>query len=66
MTSPDLTHWPQLTGHDARPLTGGLINATWAIGSPPVGVVQRLSPIFGPEVHHDIAAVVAHLEERGI
>ena len=66
MTSLDLTPWPQLEAHDARPLTGGLINATWAVGSPPVGVVQRLSPIFGPEVHHDIAAVVAHLDARGV
>ncbi|WP_044986689.1 phosphotransferase enzyme family protein [Sorangium cellulosum] len=48
----------------------GLINGTWlaglAGGGPPRFVVQRVSPIFAPEVHDDIEAVTAHLSRRGL
>ena len=45
---------------------GGLINRTFiALGEPPV-VIQRLHPIFGPEVNLDIAAITEHLAARGL
>ena len=66
MEPPDLTHWPSLRGLAAEPLSGGLINDTWAVGSPPRAVVQRLNPIFGVEVHQDIEAVTNHLGARSV
>jgi Ser/Thr protein kinase RdoA (MazF antagonist) len=49
-------------------LTGGLINATFAIrrGGAPWGVMQRLHPVFGPAVNLDLEAVTAHLAARGL
>lgn len=61
-----LHNWPQLLGCSVRTLEGGLINATWQVGEPPQAVVQRLHPIFAPEVNEDIAAVTAHLKLRGM
>jgi len=50
-----------------QPLTGGLINETWYFEGPSVqGVLQRLHPIFGAELHHDIHAVTEHLRSRGM
>jgi Ser/Thr protein kinase RdoA (MazF antagonist) len=55
---------------DAEPLTGGLINATFAIrdsrSGAPVAVVQRLHPVFAGEVNLDLEAVTAHLAARGL
>lgn len=50
------------------PLTGGLINATYAVrrGGAPIAVVQRLHPIFAGEVNLDIDAVTSHLAARGL
>jgi Ser/Thr protein kinase RdoA (MazF antagonist) len=50
------------------PLTGGLINATYAVrrDGAPIAVLQRLHPVFGAEVNLDIAAVTAHLAARGL
>ncbi len=50
------------------PLTGGLINATYAVrrGGAPIAVVQRLHPVFGAEVNLDLEAVTAHLAARGL
>jgi Ser/Thr protein kinase RdoA (MazF antagonist) len=49
-------------------LTGGLINATYAVrrGGEPVAVLQRLHPVFAAEVNLDIEAVTAHLVARGV
>jgi Ser/Thr protein kinase RdoA (MazF antagonist) len=44
----------------------GLINQTWLVGSPPRYVVQRVNPLFRPEVHEDIEAVTAHLARLGL
>ncbi|HVK73053.1 MAG TPA: phosphotransferase [Kofleriaceae bacterium] len=46
----------------------GLINTTFAVrrGGAPIAVVQRLHPVFGPEVNLDIEAVTAHLAARGL
>lgn len=53
---------------DVAPVTGGLINATYAVrvGGAPVAVVQRLHPVFGPQVNLDIDAVTAHLAAKGL
>jgi len=50
------------------PLSGGLINATYAvrIGGAPIAVLQRLHPVFAPEVNLDLEAVTAHLAARGL
>lgn len=49
-------------------LAGGLINATYAVrrGGEPIAVLQRLHPVFGPQVNLDIEAVTAHLASRGL
>ncbi len=65
MTAP-LAAWPQLAGRVARPLDDGLINDTFAVGEPPVAVVQRQHPAFAPEVNIDIDAVTARLADRGL
>jgi Ser/Thr protein kinase RdoA (MazF antagonist) len=49
-----------------KPLRDGLINDTFAVGSPPRAVVQRLHPVFAPEVNCDIDAITTHLDERGM
>ncbi|MBK9036467.1 MAG: aminoglycoside phosphotransferase family protein [Myxococcales bacterium] len=50
------------------PLTGGLINATFAVrrGGAPIAVVQRLHPIFAGEVNLDLEHVTAHLAAGGL
>jgi Ser/Thr protein kinase RdoA (MazF antagonist) len=49
-------------------LTGGLINATFAVhqDGAPIAVVQRLHPVFGPSVNLDLEAVTRHLAARGL
>ena len=44
----------------------GLINDTYVVGNPPNGILQRVNPIFGPEIHHDIEAITAHLASFGL
>jgi Ser/Thr protein kinase RdoA (MazF antagonist) len=58
--------WPQLAGLSVEVIPGGLINSTFAVGAPPCAVLQRVSPIFAPEVHFDIEAVTRHLENKGL
>jgi Ser/Thr protein kinase RdoA (MazF antagonist) len=65
MRQPPLHAWRALRG-TARPLTGGLINDTFVVGDPPVGVIQRLHPVFGAAVNEDIDAVTKHLAEQGM
>lgn len=55
--------FPELAGLPLAPLAGGLINATFAAGG--AFILQRVHPIFAPEVHLNIAAVTAHLRARG-
>lgn len=55
--------FPELAGLPLAPLAGGLINATFAAGD--AFILQRVHPIFAPEVHLNIAAVTAHLRARG-
>jgi len=63
---PPLPSWPDLAALPHAPLTGGLINDTFAVGDPPVAVVQRLHPIFKPVLHEDIEAITAHLASKGL
>lgn len=46
------------------PLSGGLINDTYAVGSG--WVLQRLHPIFAATVNLDIAALTPTLRDRGV
>ena len=44
----------------------GLINDTYVVGNPPNGILQRVNPIFGPKIHHDIEAITAHIASSGL
>jgi Ser/Thr protein kinase RdoA (MazF antagonist) len=52
-----------LEGAKPEPILMGNINRTFRIGDV---ILQRLNPIFGPEVHDDIEAVTSHIEARGL
>ncbi len=58
--------WTELAGLPTAPLAGGLINDTFAVGAPPVAVVQRLHPIFAPRLHHDVEAITSWIAARGL
>ncbi|MBA2542885.1 MAG: phosphotransferase [Deltaproteobacteria bacterium] len=53
---------------DVTPVAGGLINQTFVVrrDNTAIAVVQRLHPIFAPEVNLDIEAITAHLAARGV
>jgi Ser/Thr protein kinase RdoA (MazF antagonist) len=55
-------------GVGVEPITGGLINATFAVrrDAAPIAVLQRVHPVFGAAVNLDIDAVTAHLAARGM
>ncbi len=61
-----LRAWTDLRDLPCEVLEGGLINASYRLGDPPVAVVQRLHPVFAPEVNQDIAAITAHVARRGL
>jgi hypothetical protein len=44
----------------------GLINDTFVVGDPIQGILQRVNPIFGPDIHLDIEAITNHLEFCGL
>ncbi len=49
------------------PLGRGLINDTFAVDTDGGAfVLQRVHPVFSPEIHHNIAAVTRHLAEHGL
>ncbi len=50
------------------PLTGGLINQTYAVhdAGAPIGVLQRVHPVFAGEVNLDLEAVTEHLAAHGL
>lgn len=51
---------------EVRPLAGGLINTTFAVTAGGDGfILQRVHPVFAPEIHHNIVAVTEHLRRRG-
>jgi len=47
-------------------LTGGLINHSYLVEGEERLVLQRLHPVFAPEVNIDIQAVTEHLARRGV
>ena len=54
-------------GAVVEPLGSGLINDTFAVTAQGQRwVLQRLHPVFSPEIHHNIAAVTEHLSHKGI
>jgi Ser/Thr protein kinase RdoA (MazF antagonist) len=59
---------PAAAGVELAPVSGGLINATYAVrvSGRPVAVLQRLHPVFGGAVNLDLEAVTAHLAARGL
>ncbi len=62
-----LAAWGRV-GADVRPFGSGLINTTFLVHTDGQAdlVVQRLHPIFGPQVNDDIEAVTAHLRTKGL
>lgn len=72
MTPPEKTarevlrHW-NLQDAALTPVTAGLINLTLRVDSPTGSfVLQRLHPIFRPELHLDIEAITSHLACAGM
>ncbi len=62
-----LTFYRNLEGAEVDAIAGGLINETFLIRfGPQRFVLQKVSPIFDPKIHDNIARVTAHLEARGI
>ena len=62
-----LNAWPQLIDSRLELITQGLINRTYKLTSCNRSFsLQRLSPIFGAEVHTDIARVTQHLSHKSI
>ena len=50
-----------------QPLSGGLINQTFLVqAGTKKAVLQRVNPLFGVAVHHDIAALTQHLHAQGM
>jgi len=48
------------------PLETGLINRTWVVDEQGKKyILQRVNPMFGLEIHEDIAAVTTHLHRKG-
>ena len=60
--------WELGAGASLEVVSGGLINATYAVrvGDRPVAVLQRLHPVFGGAVNLDLEAVTAHLAGKGL
>ncbi|MFH2009649.1 MAG: phosphotransferase [bacterium] len=63
-----LRHWAGLGDARVERISVGLINLTLRVqrGDGAAFVLQRLHPIFGPELHLDIEAVTARLQEEGL
>jgi Ser/Thr protein kinase RdoA (MazF antagonist) len=62
-----LSAWARLRPHGPTPLGRGLINQTWAVDAAAGRfVLQRVSPVFDPRIHHNIAAVTARLRAHGM
>jgi Ser/Thr protein kinase RdoA (MazF antagonist) len=61
-----LSKWSEFNNRVVNVLHGGLINSTYKVGEPPVGVLQSLNPIFGPSVNSDIEAITEELSRKGV
>jgi Ser/Thr protein kinase RdoA (MazF antagonist) len=64
----DVLHHYGLRDARCSPLTLGHINATWRVDASTGGpyVLQRLHPIFVPELQHDFVAISEHLRAAGL
>lgn len=61
-----LAQFPALVRPQAAPLSGGLINVSFGVTAEDGEfVLQRVNPVFAPEVHDNIAAVSEQLRRRG-
>lgn len=61
-----LAHYVPGAGVHVEPIVRGLINETWRFRTESVdGVLQRLNPIFPPEINLDIDRVTSHLAGAG-
>jgi Ser/Thr protein kinase RdoA (MazF antagonist) len=62
-----LPHYPGWSEATIAPLSGGLINRSLLLEVDDArAVLQRVSPIFSPRIHENIAAVTARLAEAGL
>ena len=62
-----MAHWPTVTEPQWRRLGAGLINDTFAVRCAQGDLVlQRVSALFNPAIHHNIRAVTEHLAGRGM
>lgn len=63
-----LAAWGWHRDVEVAPLPGGLINSTFVVrrAGQPIAALQRLHPVFAPEVNLDLDAVTAHLAARGL
>jgi len=63
-----LAAWGWDTDIEVDKISGGLINATFAIrrAGAPIAVLQRLHSVFGPTVNLDLEAVTRHVAARGL
>ncbi|MFP6654872.1 MAG: aminoglycoside phosphotransferase family protein, partial [Myxococcota bacterium] len=51
---------------EVRPISDGLVHRSWHVRvGPDEFVLQRVSPIFAPEIHENIQRVTQHLAARG-
>jgi Ser/Thr protein kinase RdoA (MazF antagonist) len=56
-----------LSAASVAPLGRGLINDTFAVDTDRGAfVLQRVHPVFSPEIHHNVLAVTEHLGRRGL
>jgi Ser/Thr protein kinase RdoA (MazF antagonist) len=61
-----LAHYPGYDGAAVEPAPGGLINQSFLVDGPRRAVLQRVSAIFPPGIHHNIQAVTARLLSAGL
>ena len=62
-----LPQYPGWTEAAISPLAGGLINRTLLLEADDArAILQRVSPVFSPRIHENIAAVTARLAEAGV
>jgi Ser/Thr protein kinase RdoA (MazF antagonist) len=62
-----LDHYPGWDGAAVTVLAGGLINQTFLLARGDARVVlQRVSPVFSPRIHENIAAVTGRLASAGV
>ena len=66
MLSPEkaLHHW-NVSGAITPSSDQGLINRTWLVSGSPNCILQWVNPIFSPQIHEDIFAVVDHVNASG-